>query len=108
MSWHNDFELCSFSRPFAVSGDLAIMHFDDPPGEWQAKAQSSIPVRLLSGLFKRLEDPCNHFRSHARAGVRDFDDQRFVGVSTLDNDASFRGRELGGIVQQIGNSLGES
>src|SRR5688500_14165750 len=99
-------ELAPLAQSRAGSADATAVHLDEPPHDGQADAQTALgaSVRTIR-LYEKVEDVRQDIGRETDAIVADAHDDRVVLSCRDELDLSFAPRELGGVVEQVGEHL---
>src|SRR5437870_4314961 len=92
------------SRPLthlAVDPDRAVVGFDEPFRDREAKADSAGRLAWTRQTYEGHEDPIGVRRWNARAAVRDFETHVAVVAAYADSDLAAGRRELRGVLDEI-------
>jgi hypothetical protein len=88
-----------------------VVELHQPLDKGQPQAQSSpAAVKGSVRLRERIEEPRDHVRADARAGVADTDEREAGGLLPLDRDGRrpALARELGRVLQEVADDLREA
>ncbi|MEX1027664.1 MAG: hypothetical protein WD049_06620, partial [Candidatus Paceibacterota bacterium] len=101
-----DYKLTPVPRPIGEDLDGSIMETDQVGDHRQPNANAPFrTVQRTGDLSERVENPWQHFRRDADAGIAELDDDFVVLLLRLQQDlAPFVG-VLGSIVQQVSKNL---